>query len=145
MEAATTVSTIGDEYRRRARRLRAVHAGNPARLYRSLKELAADQARQVIAKPTSAAQEFADLVRDSMDGPILRYSARQTLLREASFQSLGRFEANLIIAAVQHQVDCRARESCFDLSILKLGICFVLRASDFVLGRAMHQRCTRRV
>ena len=105
MEAAANAGALSDEYRRRARRLRAIHAGNPARLYHSLKDLAARQARQVIAKPTSAAQEFADLVRDSMDGPILRYSVRCNLLRHAAAHGIARFEANLIIAAVQHQID----------------------------------------
>ena len=104
-----TSVAIHDEYRRRARRIRAIHAGNPALLHRALRELAAVQTRQVVAKPPdSNAQSFADLVADSMDGPILRYSSRRALLRAADAAGIGRFEANLIIAAVQHQSDREA-------------------------------------
>jgi hypothetical protein len=42
-------------------------------------------------------------VRDRIDGPVLRYSHRTTLVREAEQRGIGRFEANLIIAAVQHE------------------------------------------
>ena len=107
MDAAQSASAgIRDEYRRRARRLRAVHAANPERLYRSLRELAAAQTQAVIKKPVNGvAQDFADRVRQSMDGPVVRYSMRRELLREADAQGIGRFEANLIIAAVQHDVD----------------------------------------
>ena len=38
-----------------------------------------------------------------MDGPVLRYSLRTRLIREAEQHGIGRFEANLIIAAVQHE------------------------------------------
>src|SRR5262249_19855783 len=105
MDASTSTTATCDDYRRQARRLRAIHAGNPAKLYRSLKFLAAEQARQLAGKPTSAAQELADLVRNSMDGPILRYSVRQRLIRHAAARGIARFQANLIIAAVQHEMD----------------------------------------
>jgi len=101
-----TCAKACDEYRRKARRMRAVYAGDPVRLHQSLRELAAAQTRAIVAKPsTGKAQLFADLVADSMDGPILRYSTRRSLLRAAQIQGIGGFEANLIIAAVQHQVD----------------------------------------
>jgi hypothetical protein len=38
-----------------------------------------------------------------MDGPVLRYSRRTDLIRTAERSGIGRFEANLIIAAVQHE------------------------------------------
>ncbi len=51
-----------------------------------------------------SASGFAELVRDRMDGPVLRYSHRTRLLSDAARRGIGRFEANLIIAAVQHQL-----------------------------------------
>jgi hypothetical protein len=108
MDAQATMSVaIRDDYRRRARRLRAMYSNDAMRLHRALRQLAATQIQRVITTPDkSAAQRFADHVRDSMDGPILRYSVRRRLLREADARGIGRFEANLIIAAVQHKVDC---------------------------------------
>ena len=104
---ATMAVAIRDDYRRRARRLRAMYCGDPIRLHRALRQLAATQMQSLITTPDkSLAQRFADRVRDSIDGPILRYSIRRKLLREADARGIGRFEANLIIAAVQHQVDC---------------------------------------
>ena len=79
---------------------------------RALRELAsaADATRietatpePVLPLPAGAAQTFAELVRQRMDGPVLRYSHRARLIREAQRRGIGRFEANLIIAAVQHQ------------------------------------------
>ena len=49
------------------------------------------------------AAQFADLVMASLDGPVLRYSQRLVLVREAERRGIGRFEANLIIAAVLHR------------------------------------------
>jgi hypothetical protein len=46
--------------------------------------------------------EFADLVRRTLDGPVLRYSQRTALLSEAERRGIGRFDANLIIASVLH-------------------------------------------
>jgi hypothetical protein len=43
-----------------------------------------------------------------MDGPVLRYSHRTGLIRTAERSGIGRFEANLIIAAVQHEAGERA-------------------------------------
>jgi hypothetical protein len=55
------------------------------------------------ARSLDAASEFAEWVRLQLDGPVLRYSARLILLQEADRRSLGRFEANLIIAGVLHR------------------------------------------
>lgn len=99
------------EYRRRARRIRRVFARQPGPRMRALCDLAhttnADRAETapdpVITLPAGAAHTFAGVVRQRMDGPVLRYSHRARLLREAEQRGIGRFEANLIIAAVQHQ------------------------------------------
>ena len=53
--------------------------------------------------PTGPAGRFAALVADSMDGNVIRYSQRLELLRKAWGMDIPRFEANLIIAAVQHR------------------------------------------
>lgn len=47
--------------------------------------------------------EFADVVQAFLDGPLLRYSQRLVLLEDAERRGIGRFEANLIIAAVLHR------------------------------------------
>jgi len=56
--------------------------------------------------PPSAADlgraAFASAVRECLDGPVLRYSLRKALLKQASRLGVGRFEANLVIAEVQH-------------------------------------------
>jgi hypothetical protein len=51
----------------------------------------------------AAARIFAAHVVASMDDGLLRYSQRRALLHKAVKMNIGRFEANLIIAAVQHQ------------------------------------------
>ena len=58
----------------------------------------------VATLPEGAAGRFAHLVRERMDGPVLRYSHRTRLIRAAEQRGICRFEANLIIAAVQHEV-----------------------------------------
>ena len=50
-----------------------------------------------------AAERFAVLVRYSLIGPLMPYSTRQALLRKAGRMGIGRFQANLIIAMVQHE------------------------------------------
>lgn len=49
------------------------------------------------------AATFTDEVIRSLDGPVLRYSQRLALLRRAAELGISRFEANLLIAAVQHR------------------------------------------
>jgi hypothetical protein len=54
--------------------------------------------------PASTLRLFADEVAETIDAPqVLRYSNRQRLLRRARQLGVGRFDANLIIAAVQHR------------------------------------------
>lgn len=55
------------------------------------------------AASTDPSAGFADYVRCRLDGPVLRYSQRLTLLKEAERRGIGRFEANLIIAKVLYQ------------------------------------------
>lgn len=56
------------------------------------------------------ARRFATTVARSMEGGVLRYSVRMELLSDASRRGIGRFEANLIIAAVQHQMGSAGEE-----------------------------------
>jgi hypothetical protein len=109
--APSTASAFSDEYRRRARKLRAQHAHDLAMLHKALSDLAqeADQRQAPPPKVEGPAAGFAQLVTRELEGPVLRYSKRQALLREADRRGIGRFEANLIIAAVQHQTDRPAR------------------------------------
>jgi len=105
-----------DAYRRAARRLRHRYRGQPDRLHQALRKLAADETSRVAppGRPDySPASELARAVVASMDGPFLRYSARQRLLSRAARLGISRFEANLIIAAVQHRVRAGGDESNF--------------------------------
>jgi hypothetical protein len=56
-----------------------------------------------LREPRDAAGVFEDSVRRTLDGPVLRYSQRLALLREAERLRVGRFEANLIIAGVLYR------------------------------------------
>ncbi len=51
-----------------------------------------------------AARNFADLVAARMIGTVLPFSERESLVRAAARNGINRFEANLLIAAVQHQL-----------------------------------------
>ena len=112
-------TTPADHYRRRARKLRWVHAGRPDRLHPALVALAKShdaatrgrhgrathvEREPAEAEPYSPAKAFAEHVARAMDGQVLRYSQRLALLQLADRQGLGRFEANLVIAAIQHRM-----------------------------------------
>jgi hypothetical protein len=100
-------------YCRQARRLRGTLAHQPARMHRKLRELSvrpgapggtdAASVARASQPESSAARAFANRVAAGMDGPVLRYSNRRTLIREAGRAGIGAFEANLLIAAVQHE------------------------------------------
>ena len=101
-------------YCRQARRLRGTFGRQPARMHRKLRELAANQrpaaaaahpaaATRPAAIETSKARRFADRVEAALEGPVLRYATRRALMSEARRLGIGDFEANLIIAAVQHE------------------------------------------
>lgn len=98
------------DYRRCARRLRHQHRGRPARLTRSLRELALAYDACISPAPLTEprlidhVRSFAQQVCDELDGRTLRYSARVKLLRDARRRGIRRFDANLIIASVQERV-----------------------------------------
>jgi hypothetical protein len=54
-------------------------------------------------EPADPSADFAEVVRANLDGTLLRYSQRLVLLKDAERRGIGRFEANLIIAAVLHR------------------------------------------
>jgi hypothetical protein len=54
-------------------------------------------------------KEYARLVEREMDGTILRYSQRQRLIREGERRGLSRFEANLVIAVVEHRKNSQVK------------------------------------
>jgi hypothetical protein len=133
------------EYRRHARRIRSTFARAPRLRLRALAELASahDQRRAEATRstipclPAQPAATFAQLVRDRMDGPVLRYSHRTALVREAEQRGIGRFEANLIIAAVQHEAgERRATEpvSTTSRSWIRAAVAVVATQGAIVLA-----------
>ena len=62
-----------------------------------------DGVRSVLNAPADVVDGFAALVRAALDEGIIRHSRRQSLLRRAGRLGIGRFEATLIIAAVEHR------------------------------------------
>jgi len=57
----------------------------------------------VLAVPPAIVRGFAEAVADSLQAGVLPYADRQRLLRRAARLGIGRFDANLIIASVQHR------------------------------------------
>lgn len=55
-------------------------------------------------RPASPADDFAAHITRKIHGGVLCYSDRLELLGAANDLGIGRFEANLIIAAVQHRL-----------------------------------------
>jgi hypothetical protein len=108
------------DYCRQARRIRAEHRGDPVRTQQALSELSrksdgdprprrSDWSDSAVLGPRGGwARNFADLVARQMVGPLLPWTARRSLLREAARRNIKPFEANLIIAAVQHQLGASA-------------------------------------
>jgi hypothetical protein len=119
MDRSAAQDTLGEhaDYLRAARRIRADGRGDPGKIHRSLRGLIGPVSRQIF-KPRPrrtdwshsailghrgpAAREFADLVSGRLVGRLLPWSDRRILLRQAAGLGINRFEANLIIAAVQH-------------------------------------------
>jgi hypothetical protein len=58
----------------------------------------------VLGERGLAARDFADIVADQLVGTVLPCSEREKLILAATSRGITRFEANLIIAAVQHQM-----------------------------------------
>src|SRR5438874_2651490 len=94
-------------YRREARRLRARLHDRPHQLYGSLRQLAERQDAPhgaAASAPATPVTYFTDMVAGQLRDTILPYPTRLTLLRNAARLGIGRFEANLIIAAMQHRM-----------------------------------------
>ena len=130
MPASAELVNPTDAYRRQARRLRCRYAGRPGQLHQSLRQLSAEQRPSELATsrpvatsagieagcyPASAesgpARRFADHLAQQMTSSVLRYSQRLDLLRSARRFGIGRFEANLLIAAVQERRRTRVAEA----------------------------------
>lgn len=91
-----------ENYRRQARKLRHIHRRDPHRMHQALKELSQSHDQQASSWATPS-EQFTELVRKIAAGQIIRYSLRQQLLSRASELGIERFQANLIIATVQHE------------------------------------------
>ena len=89
-------------YCREARRLRHRLRHAPARLHRSLRQLSPTAPSPAELTPND---RFAHSVARVVQSRTLRYSTRLKLLREAESLGIERFEANLIIAMVQHRLN----------------------------------------
>jgi hypothetical protein len=59
--------------------------------------------QSVLGVAGASAEHLARLASQSLGAGVLSYSRRQDLLRAARRLGVGRFQANLIIAAVQHR------------------------------------------
>jgi len=55
-----------------------------------------------VAATLDPSADFAEVVRQALDGPVLRYSQRLKLIKEGERRGLSRFAANLVIASVLH-------------------------------------------
>lgn len=130
MPATVAILEASDSYRRQARRLRCRFAGQPDRLQHALKGLAgttatrpagaASRTQRVLPRrlypacaPSGPARSFADYLVDRTSGrmTVLRYSQRLEFLRVARRFGVGRFEANLLIAALLEQRRARVEET----------------------------------
>jgi len=118
-------------YRRCARRLRGRLGGKPGELYRSLRDLSdrfdsqfpqsTDKTRLHPPEQPLAA-EFAARVERQVAAGVLSYSARLGLIEAAADIGIGRFEANLIIAAIQHRCGSSVSLSEPDFRPLSKGV-----------------------
>jgi hypothetical protein len=98
-------------YRRQARHLRHDLRDDPVKLHRSLRALSQwhnlSSPKQPVWNRESRTNHVQDLIAatvDRMEGPVLRYPARIALLKQAQRAGLAHFDANLIIASVQHRM-----------------------------------------
>ena len=73
-------------------------------MHRALRELGAALPHVTPARAVpSTAGQFAEMVEAELDGSVLRYARRRTLLAKAETLGIPGFHANLLIAAVQHE------------------------------------------
>ena len=96
-------------YRRQARRIRGRLADKPLERYAALRRLSDHHdsgpcsAPPVPQPPRTAVNTFAQLAASQLADDVLCYSRRLQLLNTAGRLGIGRFQANLILAAVQHE------------------------------------------
>ena len=96
----------------------------------------------VLGARGSTARDFADLVAGQLVGTVLPWSQREALIEAALAQGINRFEANLIIAAVQHQMGVGKRRSdekkapLYRRIALGLGVFLVVQAG--IVAAAWH-------
>ena len=93
-------------------------------------------ALEVIAIPGHGVRSFAERVADQIarDSSTLRYSTRLALLADARRQGIRRFDANLIIAAVQERTG--GRPTLPKAPAARRGGAFVATAATFLLVQA---------
>lgn len=101
LQVEPTAAATAD-YCRAARRLRHQLRHSPVRLHRSLRALPPITPVDPIA-PATPLDRFAAAVACAMESGTLRYSRRLDLMHLAAELDIERFEANLVIATVQHQ------------------------------------------
>ena len=117
MPVAATTRNATHAYRREARRVRGRLPRGSAELYRSLRQLSdrhdaqyaagcACHASLIDLNPGDQGEygRFASEVATNLAGGVLSYSKRLELLDAASRHGIGRFQANLVVAAVQHRM-----------------------------------------
>jgi hypothetical protein len=140
------------DYRRIARRVRCRLGNDPIGKQRALAALArqADRSRRMSApeppihakssESESDVRAFARAVTSAMEGPILRFSRREELIRQAQNLGIRRFDANLLIAAVQHRLrgDLNCGTPVIESSRLRfaLPICLALAVQAVILAGA---------
>jgi hypothetical protein len=110
MPSQATIDST-DFYRRQARKLRYELRDEPIKLHRSLAALSQwhnlASPKTLVWQKESRRDNVQDLVAavvQRMEGPLLRYPARVALLKQAQRAGLAKFDANLIITAVQHRM-----------------------------------------
>jgi hypothetical protein len=106
----TTVSPAAASYVRQARRIRRTFCTAPTSRFVALRQLA-DAHDRAAATPAdapphrgkdAAVHVFAQIVQANLCGPLLSFSARKRLMAQAERLGISRFDANLVIASVQH-------------------------------------------
>jgi hypothetical protein len=127
------------DYARKARRLRATLKDQPARLHRALRDLQPAPLAEPLPRAMSNAEQFAEVVRQLLhnEAGLLRYSARLKLLRGAQRMGIDRFEANLIIAAVQQQSSWQRPAPAVSRPRRDLGLVVSLAATALVAIEGM--------
>jgi hypothetical protein len=131
---------------RQARKLRATYAHKPAEMHRRLSRLTLEDRK---TSPDASVNEdsfdcsgeraYRRLVERTIRedaSVILRFSQRLELLKEATRRGIGRFQANLIIASVEHALRTERAHSApiKSRSILSAWVLFATLQSVIVTG-----------